>query len=74
LLAERAERLTEVQGDSFAADFIFTVRSKTNYEGNYVAFMNLRQRGSDEPWQVKVVLQQREGAWVVTKKEETKIH
>jgi hypothetical protein len=73
LRAERDVRIKAAKSEDFGANFIYAVQDKTDYEGSYVAHVNLRLRESDKTWQVKVSLKFQDGAWVVTEKEEKRI-
>ena len=52
------------------ADFIYSVEDKKNYEGNYVAFVNVRQRGTDKTFRSKLLLKFANGAWTIIEKSE----
>jgi hypothetical protein len=63
-------RIQEIPQASYGDDFVFTVANKTNYEGNYVSFVNARKKGTDLTYQIKVLLQFQQATWVVTSYEE----
>ena len=73
LIAERDARRAQIQKTDFGAFFVFAVKEKTNYEGNYVAIVNVRKRGSDQAWQWKLLLQSRNGSWIIADKSEKEI-
>lgn len=73
LTAERDAKRAQIQKADFGTLFVFTVRQKTNYEGNYVAIVNVRKRGSDQAWQWKLLLQSRNGSWIIADKSEKEI-
>jgi hypothetical protein len=73
LRIERDARIKAAKSDNFGANSVEAVQDKTNYEGSYVAHVNLRLRESDKTWQLKVSLKFQDGAWIVTEKEEKRI-
>ncbi len=73
LIAERDARRAQIQKVDFGAFFVFAVKEKTNYEGNYVAIVNVRKRGSDQAWQWKLLLQSKNGSWIIADKSEKEI-
>jgi hypothetical protein len=66
-------RIREIPQASSGDDLVFTVANKTNYEGNYVAFVNARKKGTDVTDQIKVLLQFQQTMWVVTSYEEKRM-
>jgi hypothetical protein len=66
-------RIQNLPQASYGDDLIFTVTSKTNYEGNYVAFVNTRKKGTDLTYQIKVLLQFQKETWIVASYEEKRI-
>ena len=73
LRAERDARIKAAKSEDFGANFIYGVQEKINYEGTYVALVNVRVREADKTWQQKVSLKFQDGAWVVTDREEKRI-
>lgn len=73
LLAERASRVKEAKSPDFGNSLVYAVQEKRNYEGNYVAFVTARQRGSDTAWRIKLLLQLKSGTWIAVEKTEKKI-
>jgi hypothetical protein len=73
LLAERAANIKNIQNADVDSQFAFSIQEKTNYEGNYVVRVNLRERGSDKSWQWKLLVHPKNGSWVITEKEEKEI-
>jgi hypothetical protein len=72
-LAERNEKIRKAENSDVASQFIYSVRGVTDYEGNYVTFVDLRLRGSDRTFQWKLALQFVEGGWVIAEKTEQEI-
>lgn len=58
-------RIQDIQQENYDDNFVSTVANKTNYEGNYVAYVNVRKKGTDETHQIKVLLQFQQATWVV---------
>jgi hypothetical protein len=56
LRAERDAKIKDARNDDAGRVFVFAVQRKTNYEGNYIAFVMARQRGTDKAYQMKVLL------------------
>lgn len=73
LIAERAARVKEARSPDFGDALVYSVQEKHNYEGNYIAYVNTRKRGTDTAWRIKLLLQFRNGAWVATEKSEKKV-
>jgi hypothetical protein len=73
LLAERAARIKKIQDTDVGAQFIYSVESKKNYEGNYVAVVNVRQRGTDKTFRSKLLLRFINGAWMIAEKSEKEV-
>jgi hypothetical protein len=73
LTAERDAKRAQIQKADFGTLFVFSVKEKTNYEGNYIAIVNVRKRGSDQAWQWKLLLQPRNGSWIIADKSEKEI-
>lgn len=71
LLAERAARIKEMQSKDLDKEFVYTVQDKKNYEGNYVAYVNIRTRGSDQTFRWKILLRFTNGVWKIAEKTET---
>lgn len=65
LTKERDKLIDATLAPEFSEKFIFTVQSKTNYEGNYVAYVIGRRRGTDQSWQWKLLLRFQGGRWVI---------
>jgi TPR repeat protein len=73
-LAERDGKIRKTQNSDASAQFVYSVREKTNYEGNYITFVKLRLSGTDRTFQWKLLLQFVKGAWVISEKEEKEIN
>ena len=74
LLAERSARLKKTQNSDLGTEFVYSIQDKTNYENNYVTFVNIRQRGTDKTFRWKLLLQFARGAWTIAKREEQEIN
>ena len=68
LLAERADRIKTLENSDLGAQFVYAVQEKTNYEGNYGAFVTIRARGTATGSRWKVLLQFANGAWAIIEK------
>ena len=73
LLAERAARIKKIQNTDVGTEFVYSVSDKKNYEGNYVAFVNVRQRGTDKTFQSKLLFQFANGGWMIIEKSDKPI-
>lgn len=73
LVAERAELIRRLQASSGDEVYVYTIEQKKNYEGNYVVYLKLRQRGTDTVTRWKLLLKPKNGSWVIANKEETEI-
>jgi len=73
LMAERAARIKEVKNTDLADKFSFSVQQKTNYEGNYVALVDVRMLGTDKTSEWKLLLKRNGAAWSIADKKERDI-
>jgi Sel1 repeat len=69
-LAERDEKVRDLQNTDLTAKFIYSVRDKKDYEGNYITFVDIRKHGTDKTFQWKLLLQFEKGVWVIAEKTE----
>ncbi|MHC2585418.1 tetratricopeptide repeat protein [Bradyrhizobium diazoefficiens] len=74
LRTEREQALAKINSPAFIEGYIFAVQQKTNYEGNYVTFVDVRQRGTDHAWKWKMLLKFRSGRWTIAEKTEQEVH
>jgi hypothetical protein len=74
LRKERDHDLAEARKPGALDDLLFSFVQKTNYEGNYVAYVDMRKRGTDQKWRLKLLLKYRDGRWVVAEKSEQEVH
>lgn len=61
------EERARLSSPAYGSNLVFSVLQKANYEGTYVAIVNVRQKGNDQTGQAKMYVQWQNGKWVITK-------